>query len=325
MPASGAVQAAGSADPPRGSRVACGPRSAQQEPAPGRRGPGHGRQQRGRPERAGACRPRASSGRVALTVKVPPLPLRKVPPRRRGASRTGRADRVDPAASWQRIGPSRRLLERSRSGRARPDRLLDRPSAGENGCVAPGDGPGRPRADGCGRSARGRRCRGSDRGSGSRRWTRLLGGGLLPGTLTVIAGATGVGKTQLGLRWADRGGSRRGPPRRRLRPDQPGRRPEPRRLRPRPVRLGRSRPYPADANLDLGGRLGLRPADRRLLPPLRPRRPPRDPPRPRSRRLARLEDRPGPGPPQVGRVLLRPLRPRLAAGSSSTASSRPTA
>src|SRR5262245_30854810 len=34
---------------------------------------------------------------------------------------------------------------------------------------------------------------------------RLLGGGLLPGTLTVIAGATGAGKTQLGLRWADQG------------------------------------------------------------------------------------------------------------------------
>ena len=33
----------------------------------------------------------------------------------------------------------------------------------------------------------------------------LLGGGLLPGTLTVIAGATGTGKTQLGLRWADAG------------------------------------------------------------------------------------------------------------------------
>ena len=29
----------------------------------------------------------------------------------------------------------------------------------------------------------------------------LLGGGLLPGTLTVIAGATGAGKTQLGLAW----------------------------------------------------------------------------------------------------------------------------
>lgn len=33
----------------------------------------------------------------------------------------------------------------------------------------------------------------------------LLGGGLLPGTLTVLAGATGVGKTQLGLRWAHQG------------------------------------------------------------------------------------------------------------------------
>jgi KaiC/GvpD/RAD55 family RecA-like ATPase len=32
-----------------------------------------------------------------------------------------------------------------------------------------------------------------------------LGGGLIPGTLTVIAGATGAGKTQLGLRWADAG------------------------------------------------------------------------------------------------------------------------
>jgi KaiC/GvpD/RAD55 family RecA-like ATPase len=34
---------------------------------------------------------------------------------------------------------------------------------------------------------------------------QLLGGGLLPGTLTVVAGATGVGKTQLGLKWADAG------------------------------------------------------------------------------------------------------------------------
>ena len=33
----------------------------------------------------------------------------------------------------------------------------------------------------------------------------LLGGGLLPGTLTVIAGATGAGKTQLGLSWAHEG------------------------------------------------------------------------------------------------------------------------
>jgi KaiC/GvpD/RAD55 family RecA-like ATPase len=34
---------------------------------------------------------------------------------------------------------------------------------------------------------------------------RALGGGLLPGTLTVLAGATGIGKTQLGLRWAHLG------------------------------------------------------------------------------------------------------------------------
>jgi RecA/RadA recombinase len=33
----------------------------------------------------------------------------------------------------------------------------------------------------------------------------LLGGGLLPGTLTVIAGATGAGKTQLGLSWVHEG------------------------------------------------------------------------------------------------------------------------
>jgi KaiC/GvpD/RAD55 family RecA-like ATPase len=32
-----------------------------------------------------------------------------------------------------------------------------------------------------------------------------LGGGLLPGTLTVVAGATGIGKTQLGLSWAHAG------------------------------------------------------------------------------------------------------------------------
>jgi KaiC/GvpD/RAD55 family RecA-like ATPase len=34
---------------------------------------------------------------------------------------------------------------------------------------------------------------------------RHLGGGLIPGTLTVVAGATGVGKTLLGIRWADAG------------------------------------------------------------------------------------------------------------------------
>ena len=41
----------------------------------------------------------------------------------------------------------------------------------------------------------------------------MLGGGLLPGTLTVVAGATGIGKTQLGIHYAHAGGqdeSRRG-------------------------------------------------------------------------------------------------------------------
>ena len=40
---------------------------------------------------------------------------------------------------------------------------------------------------------------------GIARLDELLGGGLRPGTLTVIAGATGAGKTQLGLRWAQQG------------------------------------------------------------------------------------------------------------------------
>ena len=35
----------------------------------------------------------------------------------------------------------------------------------------------------------------------------LLGGGLIPGTLTVVVGATGIGKTQLGLQFADAGGT----------------------------------------------------------------------------------------------------------------------
>ena len=38
----------------------------------------------------------------------------------------------------------------------------------------------------------------------------LLGGGLLPGTLTVLAGSTGAGKTQLGLRWANQGAKSEG-------------------------------------------------------------------------------------------------------------------
>ncbi len=39
---------------------------------------------------------------------------------------------------------------------------------------------------------------------------RLLGGGLLPGTLTVVMGATGIGKTQLGLSFANQGQNQEG-------------------------------------------------------------------------------------------------------------------
>ncbi len=38
----------------------------------------------------------------------------------------------------------------------------------------------------------------------------MLGGGLLPGTLTVVLGATGIGKTQLGLQYAHQGKSQDG-------------------------------------------------------------------------------------------------------------------
>jgi KaiC/GvpD/RAD55 family RecA-like ATPase len=38
----------------------------------------------------------------------------------------------------------------------------------------------------------------------------LLGGGLIPGTLTVVVGATGIGKTQLGLQFAQAGGEQEG-------------------------------------------------------------------------------------------------------------------
>ena len=37
----------------------------------------------------------------------------------------------------------------------------------------------------------------------------MLGGGLLPGTLTVVYGATGIGKTHLGLAFASHGAGRR--------------------------------------------------------------------------------------------------------------------
>ena len=38
----------------------------------------------------------------------------------------------------------------------------------------------------------------------------LLGGGLIPGTLTVVVGATGIGKTQLGLQYAQAGAAQEG-------------------------------------------------------------------------------------------------------------------
>ena len=40
----------------------------------------------------------------------------------------------------------------------------------------------------------------------------LLGGGLIPGTLTVVMGATGIGKTQLGLQFAQQGRHQEGEP-----------------------------------------------------------------------------------------------------------------
>jgi KaiC/GvpD/RAD55 family RecA-like ATPase len=56
----------------------------------------------------------------------------------------------------------------------------------------------------------------SDSGSAARLSTgvpgldELLGGGLLPGTLTVIVGATGIGKTQLGIQFAQAGKTQEG-------------------------------------------------------------------------------------------------------------------
>jgi KaiC/GvpD/RAD55 family RecA-like ATPase len=41
--------------------------------------------------------------------------------------------------------------------------------------------------------------------TGIERLDQLLGGGLVPGTLTVVMGATGIGKTQLGLSFANHG------------------------------------------------------------------------------------------------------------------------
>lgn len=46
--------------------------------------------------------------------------------------------------------------------------------------------------------------------TGISRLDDLLGGGLLPGTLTVVLGATGIGKTQLGLQFAHAGHTQEG-------------------------------------------------------------------------------------------------------------------
>jgi KaiC/GvpD/RAD55 family RecA-like ATPase len=46
--------------------------------------------------------------------------------------------------------------------------------------------------------------------TGIDRLDSLLGGGLIPGTLTVVLGATGIGKTQLGLQFARQGESQEG-------------------------------------------------------------------------------------------------------------------
>ncbi|MBL8848049.1 MAG: recombinase RecA [Planctomycetaceae bacterium] len=47
-------------------------------------------------------------------------------------------------------------------------------------------------------------------GTGVSRLDELLGGGLLPGTLTVVLGATGIGKTQLGIQFAAQGAREEG-------------------------------------------------------------------------------------------------------------------
>ncbi|MFP6763626.1 MAG: ATPase domain-containing protein [Planctomycetaceae bacterium] len=48
--------------------------------------------------------------------------------------------------------------------------------------------------------------------TGISRLDELLGGGLLPGKLTVVVGATGIGKTQLGIQFAHAGQAQEGEP-----------------------------------------------------------------------------------------------------------------
>ena len=59
--------------------------------------------------------------------------------------------------------------------------------------------------------------------TGLPRLDEMLGGGLLPGTLTVVVGATGIGKTQLGVQFADAGARQEGRPRHPLRHELAGR------------------------------------------------------------------------------------------------------
>ena len=50
----------------------------------------------------------------------------------------------------------------------------------------------------------------SRQSTGLERLDKMLGGGLIPGTLTVVLGATGIGKTQLGIQFADAGRTQEG-------------------------------------------------------------------------------------------------------------------
>ena len=68
-----------------------------------------------------------------------------------------------------------------------------------------------------------------------------LGGGLIPGTLAVVVGASGIGKTQLGMQFAKAGSSQEGLARHRVRYERPHRSAKPRRIRPADVRLATAR------------------------------------------------------------------------------------
>jgi hypothetical protein len=56
----------------------------------------------------------------------------------------------------------------------------------------------------------GRQSTGARQSTGVPGLDELLGGGLIPGTLTVVVGATGIGKTQLGLQYAHAGDAQEG-------------------------------------------------------------------------------------------------------------------